>query len=106
MNKKRPYRVINEDTGAEHMVLAISQAQALSYLARNQFTVTAASGMDVAAHAMKGGVIEDAGDRDDQMPLPIPPADATKKPDSDDFTQHLANGIEGHAAALGDGDDD
>ena len=59
-NKKRPYRIVNEDTGAEHMVLAISQAQAVSHVARNLFSVTAASGMDVANHAMAGGKIEDA----------------------------------------------
>lgn len=60
-SKKRPYRIVNEDTGAVHMVLAISQAQAVSFVARNLFTVTAASGMDVANHAMGGGKIEDAG---------------------------------------------
>lgn len=60
-SKKRPYRIVNEDTGAVHMVLAISQAQAVSFVARNLFTVTAASGMDVANHAMNGGKIEDAG---------------------------------------------
>ncbi len=60
-SKKRPYRIVNEDTGAVHMVLAISQAQAVSHVARNLFTVTAASGMDVAKHAIGGGTIEDAG---------------------------------------------
>ncbi len=60
-SKKRPYRIVNEDTGAVHMVLAISQAQAVSHVARNLFTVTAASGMDVAQHAISGGKIEDAG---------------------------------------------
>lgn len=91
-SKKRPYRVTNEDTGAEHMVLAISQAQAISYVARSMFTITAASGMDVANHAMAGGKIEDAGT------APASGSDSADTPESGatergEWEQHRSGGI-------------
>lgn len=54
----RVYKV--EDDESVTLVKAVSVAKALSYVARSQYTVKIASGVDVMEYMQAGGVVEDA----------------------------------------------
>ena len=59
-NKKRPYLVINQTTGSEELVIAISQAQAISHMARTMLSAYPAAPLDVVKHMANGGKVTDA----------------------------------------------
>lgn len=68
MAKTRIYTVAHDDTGNAYLVRATSQAQALSHVARCQYSTRVATQDDIVAAMQSGIAVEDA--TQDTQPIP------------------------------------
>lgn len=114
-NKKRPYLVINQTTGSETLVIAISQAQAISHVARQALSAYPAAPLDVVNHMANGGKVSDATEEPkkepENTPPPapdpgtLPPTQSREQLDDDDIEQDPPAGEAAPSVGGGEAED-